>query len=68
VEYHRPLTREDVETADRLLAMHQPMDPDSRGRSICASASHPTPRNWPCSRYQWAVSILAAHDRGEINF
>lgn len=67
VQYHRPLVQEDVETAHRLIAMHQPSMPDAHDRSYCASATHYTPALWPCARHRWAVAVLAADERGEIN-
>jgi hypothetical protein len=66
VQYHRPLVQEDVETANRLLTMHQPSEPDAHDRSYCASATHYAPNLWPCARHRWAAAVLAADERGEI--
>ena len=63
VQYHRPLVQEDVETAHRLLTMHQPTAPDAHDRSYCASATHYTPALWPCARHRWRNAATASRLR-----
>jgi len=66
VQYHRPLVQEDVETAHRLLTMHQPSERAAPARSYCASATHYAPNLGPCARPRGAAAVLAADERGEI--
>jgi len=65
--WHRPLTSEDVATAHRLIAQHQPTTP-YQGAPYCANAGHwGRPPAWPCSRARWAQAVLTADDSGEIS-
>lgn len=64
--WHRPLTSEDVATAHRLVAQHQPVTP-YRGETYCANAGHwGRPPAWPCPRTRWALEVIAAEERGEV--
>ena len=63
----RPLTADDVETAQSLVELHQPGPAVGTDSPLCASGAHQihAPR-WPCPRYLWAEAVLAADERGEI--
>lgn len=59
--WHRPLTPEDVSTANRIAPQHVEY------RGYCSSATHlinaPV---WPCEQALWARRTLDAEQRGEI--
>jgi hypothetical protein len=64
--WHRELTREDVETARRVLPMHNPTGLDPL-RPVCASATHLIlVQRWPCDQHRWASWVLGVEERGEI--
>jgi hypothetical protein len=59
---------DDVATAHRLLALHQPYT-DTKGITRCGSASHATSRRgpqWPCLRAAWIQRALAADEAGHV--
>lgn len=67
MRWHRPLTVEDVETAEQLRERHMPTEPDLLGRRRCASALHlVSAPAWPCGPAFWCNEVLKAADRGEI--
>lgn len=70
MRWHRPLVPDDVETARGIIDQHQPCAPTGHPEhliQLCASATHliNAPR-WPCDRHMWAVEVLTADERGEI--
>jgi hypothetical protein len=49
-------TDEEIETAQRLRAIHQPDSLHRCTTLTCAVGAYPVP--WPCRRWRWSTEIL----------
>ncbi|EXG80029.1 hypothetical protein [Cryptosporangium arvum] len=66
MRWHRDLTGGDVSTAHALLNQHSRYVEGGVDRCAGLHGAHAQAPRWPCSQASWAISALAAEDRGEV--